>query len=437
MIVTETTARGLHRGLGRADVVALTVNNIVGAGIFTMPAALAADAGDRSLAILLLTFALVSLMALCTVEVASRYESTGGPVIYARAAFGPAAGFVVGWLMYLSRLSAFGAIAAVMLDYGSGMWPALGGTAVRTFTITMFIGTLAAINLRGVVRGARASNILTTLKMVPLVLLAFAGAWFARQTSVPLPPQGPSEFGGAVLIAFFACMGFEQAAVIAGEVRDPRRDLPVGILGGVAVVGALYTLVMYACFRTVPDLAHSSRPLADSAAVMVGRSGATLVALTAVLSCAGSLSVWMIVSPRVLYALGEQGDLPRAFARVNPIHHTPAAAIVTSALVVWLLTISGTFVYLATFSAMARLLMYASICAALITLRRRDGPAPITIPLGPLWSVVALLSSALVLGTTTVNAIRDMLIAIGLGWALRTAVKHPNQNDQRRVVDEV
>jgi APA family basic amino acid/polyamine antiporter len=324
-----------------------------------------------------------------------------------------------------------------MLDYSSGVWPALGGTAVRTLTITMFIGTLAAINLRGVVRGARASNILTTLKMVPLVLLAFAGAWLAGQTSVPLPPpQGLSELGGAVLIAFFACMGFEQAAVIAGEVRDPRRDLPVGILGGVAVIGALYTLVMYACFRTVPDLAHSSRPLADSAAVMVGRPGATLVALTAVLSCAGSLSVWMIVSPRVLYALGEQGDFPRAFARVNPIHHTPAVAIVTSAFVVWLLTVSGTFVYLATFSAMARLLMYASICAALITLRRQDGPAPITIPLGPLWSVVALLSSVLVLGTTTVNAVRDMLIAIGLGWALRTAVKHRNKNDQRRVVDE-
>jgi basic amino acid/polyamine antiporter, APA family len=368
MIVTGTTATGLHRGLGRADVVALTVNNIVGAGIFTMPAALAAGAGDWSVATLLLTFALVSLMALCTVEVASRYESTGGPVIYARAAFGPAAGFFVGWLMYLSRLSAFGAIAAVMLDYSSGVWPALRGTAVRTLTITIFIGTLAAINLRGVVRGVRASNILTTLKMVPLVLLAFAGAWFAG--------------------------------------------------------------------RTVPDLAHSSRPLADSAAVMVGRPGATLVALTAVLSCAGSLSVWMIVSPRVLYALGEQGDFPRAFARVNPIHHTPAVAIVTSAFVVWLLTVSGTFVYLATFSAMARLLMYASICAALITLRRQDGPAPITIPLGPLWSVVALLSSVLVLGTTTVNAVRDMLIAIGLGWALRTAVKHQNKNDQRRVVDE-
>jgi APA family basic amino acid/polyamine antiporter len=427
-MLTKAGSTELLRGLGRTDIVALTLNNMIGAGIFTLPAALAAGAGHWSLAILLVTIVLVSLMALCTVEVASRYDVTGGPMIYAGSAFGPLAGFVVGWLMYLSRLAAFGAIAAIMLDYGTGLWPALGVTAVRTLAITVFIGTLAAINLRGVVRGALASNILTALKLLPLVLLALAGVGLAGWTSGPSSAR-PSvdELGGAVLIAFFACMGFEQAPIIAGEARHPHRDLPVGILGGIAGVGVLYTLLMLVCFQTVPDLAHARRPLADAAAALVGPQGATVLSLAAVLSCAGTLSVWMIVSPRVLYALAAQGDLPRVFAGLDPIRHIPAVAIVSSAMLVWILTVSGTFVYLATFSAMARLLMYASTCAALIVLRRRDGPAPVPIPLGPLWGVLALVCSLLALGTTTGTEVRDVSIAIGLGWAGRTAVRHWNK----------
>ncbi len=327
--------------------------------------------------------------------------------------------------MYLSRLAAFGAIAAIMLDYGAGLWPPLGVAAVRTLAITVFIVTLAVINLHGVVQGALASNILTALKLLPLVLLAFAGVGLAGWTSGPsLASPSFDELGGAVFIAFFACMGFEQAPVIAGEARNPHRDLPAGILGGIVGVGVLYTLLMLACFQTVPDLAHARRPLADAAAALVGPQGATVMSLTAVLSCAGSLSVWMIVSPRVLYALAGQGDLPHVFGRLDPIRHIPGVAIVSSAMLVWLLTVSGTFVYLATFSAMARLLMYASTCAALIVLRRRDGPAPIPIPLGPLWSVLALVCSLLALGTTTGTAVRDVSIAIGLGWAGRTAVRH-------------
>jgi amino acid transporter len=236
-------------------------------------------------------------------------------------------------------------------------------------------------------------------------------------------PVSLNQLGGALFIAFFACMGFEQAAVLAGEARNPDRDLPVGIVGGIVGVGVLYTLLMLACFQTVPDLAHTPRPLADAAAAIVGPKGAIAMSLTAVLSCAGSLSAWMIVSPRVLYALAGQGDVPRVFARVDPTRHIPGVAIVTSAMIVWLLTVSGTFVYLATFSAIARLLMYASTCAALIVLRRRDGPAPIPIPLGPLWGVLALGCTLLALGTTSGTAVRDVSIAVALGWAGRTALK--------------
>jgi len=222
-------------------------------------------------------------------------------------------------------------------------------------------------------------------------------------------------------------MGFEPAAVIAGEAREPRRDLPVGMLGGVLGAGALYILLLFTCFQAVPDVGRSTRPLADAATALVGPVGATVVLLTAVVSCAGSLSGFMMASPRVLYALAIQGDLPEVLAAVHPVRRTPWVAILTSALLVWLITVSGTFVYLATFSAIARVLTYASTSGALIVLRRRVGPAPIPIPLGPFLAIVALLSALVVLGSTTGTAVRDVSIAVVLGWAGRTVTRRWNR----------
>jgi amino acid transporter len=411
----------LFRGLTRRDVFALTLNNIVGAGVFTMPAALAAGAGRWSVGVLLLAIGLVAILALCAVEVASRYDVTGGPMRYAGEAFGPSAGFVVGWLMYLSRLSAFGAIASTMLDYGSGLWPALDTLPVRAVALAAFVALIALINIRGVVQGALSITIFTVVKSVPLVLLALGGVWLGRWAAIPsAPPSSLEDLGGAALVAIFACMGFEPAMVLAGELRNPRRDLPAGLLGGLAGAGALYVLLLLTCFQTVPDLAHSTRPLADAATTLMGPAGATLVLLTAVVACGGNLSGWMTTSPRVLYALAVERDLPPALAAVHAVHRTPAAAILVSAVIVWVMTVSGTFVYLASFAAITRLLTYASTCGALIVLRRRIGPAPLPVPGGPLLAVIALATVLVTLVSITGSAVRDVVIALALGWLWRT-----------------
>ena len=146
--------------------------------------------------------------------------------------------------------------------------------------------------------------------------------------------------------------------------------------------------------------------------------------MTAVLSCAGALTANMLTTPRVLYALGAHGDFPGVLASVNPDRRTPAVAILVSAATIWLLTASGTFVYLATFSAMARLLMYGSTCAALIVLRRRDGPAPVAVPFGPALSVISILVATAAIVATAGTAIRDVTIAVVLGWALRAVVRY-------------
>src|SRR6185503_17725586 len=312
-----------------------------------------------------------------------------------------------------------------MLDYGAGLWPALAAPTVRVAVVTLVVAGLAAINIRGVAHGARMSSALAAAKVVPLVLVAGAGIWMAGALPAAAPPERLGDLGGAVLVAFFTCMGFETGAVLAGEVRHPQRDLPTGILGGMCGVAIVYTLVMVACLRAVPDLAHATRPLAAAAAAALGPTGATVVSMTAVLSCAGTLTVMMLTTPRVLFALAAHGDMPPVLASVNPARHTPAIAIVVSAAVIWVLTVSGTFVYLATFSAMARLLMYGSTCAALIVLRRRDGPAPVVVPWGPALSVLSILVAVAAIVATAGAAIRDLTIAVALGWALRLVLRHP------------
>ncbi len=418
---TPGSTEGLRRGLGRIDVVALTLNTIVGAGIFGLPAALHAAAGTWSLAVLLAAFLLIAAVAVCAAEVGSRFEATGGPVLYAKEALGPLGAFTVGWLLYLTRIATSGAIIVVMLDYAAALLPVLAGPLARGIAVTMFLAVVAALNLRGVSQGAALGNVLAVLKLGPLFLLAplglAVGGW---PDTAAVQAPGMDSLGPAFLLAFFACMGFEQATIVAGELRHPKRDLPVGMLGGFLLAGALYVLLLLACQSMVPALAESKRPIAELALAVFGAAGATVVAVTAVLSCAGNLSMSILVTPRVLFALAEQGDMPGVLARVSGGARVPAVAIALTAGVVCALTLSGTFVYLATIAVIARMLMYASICVALPILRRR-GPAPLAVPGGPLLALLAIVACTVMMASASAEALRAVALALLCGYLLRFA----------------
>lgn len=414
----------LHRGLRRIDVVALTVNTVVGAGVFAMPAAIAASAGHASLLVLFVAFFIVAVLALSMAEVGSRFDGTGGPPVYAAQAFGPLAGFVVGWLYATSRVAAFAAIAAIMLDYAAALWPALQPALGRNLALTVFLGAVTAINLRGVTRGAAFGNVLTAAKLLPLLLLAFAGLWLAGWNHLPASsPEGWAGLNRALLLALFACFGFEQVAIVTGEMRDPKRDLPVSMLGGLGVSGGLYLLLMLACFATLPDLAASKRPLADAAQALTGSLGGTAMAVAAVLVTAGGLAASIQVAPRVFFALGQSGDLPRALAAVDPRTRAPRNAILFMAVTAWLVTVTGTFVYIVTVFVVVRVIVYGSTAAALLRLRQLRGPAPLALPAGRLIAVLALLSCVAVVATASLVALRDVAILLAVGLILRALVR--------------
>lgn len=415
---------GLHRGLGRFDVVALCVNSIVGAGVFALPAGLAINAGRYSLAVILIAFVVVGLLALTLAEVASRYDVTGGPQYYAQVTFGPLAGFTVGWLFTLSSIASTALIAQVMLDYAAALWPALAAPWPRAVVITVFIILLAGINIRGVTRGAGVGNLLTIAKMLPLGLIALAGLWFAGWNDIPaLEPRQPDGLASALQIAIFACVGFHVAAVVAGEMRDPRRDLSISILGGLAIACLLYLLLMLACFGVLPDTAASKLPLVDVASAFVGPAGATLMATAAVVSCAGGLSVQMLVGPRYVFALGVARDLPNRIIDVHDRFHTPHVAIIAYAVISWLLTITGTFKYLLAIFVIARMLAHGSTAAALIVLRHREGRAPVHVPGGSVISALALVACVAIVASASFKAVRDVVIVLAVGLAIRAALR--------------
>ena len=416
-----SAAPALLRRLRRIDVIALTVNVTIGAGVLAMPAKLASSAGVWSLLVLVGAFALTALLALSLVEVASRFEVTGGPPVYAADAFGPVAGFSVGWLLGLSRAVSYAAIGQTMLDYLVALVPALDGTWPRLAVLTLFTLLLVASNIRGVTRGAMVSNLLIVAKILPLLPLALAGLWLAGWNDVPTNPPAPGGITAGLALALFACFGFEQAGIVAGEMRDPRRDIAPAILIGMGIVCAMYLLLMCAAFALLPDPGASKLPLADAASVLAGPAGAIVISIAAVFSCAGSMSATMLVAPRLFYALGASGELPRPLGAVHDRFRTPFVSIAFLALVAWLLAVSGTFEYLINLFVIIRCLAYGSTSAALIRLRLRDGPAPVVVPGGHAIAVAALLCVVAVTLTTSWLAVWHVTIALAVGLAVRTA----------------
>lgn len=394
-----------------------------------MTAGLTAAAGRHSILVLIVAFVLVALFALSLAEVASRYDVAGGPQVYARDAFGPITGFGVGWLLIVSRLASFAALSHVMFNYAAALWPLLEETVPRALAMTAFIAFLLAINLRGVTQGAGLIKLLTVAKLLPLVAIGLAGLWLAGWNDMPTAaPREPDGLIAGFQLALFACVGFEPAAMVAGEVRNPERNLPIGILGGLAVCGLLYALLMFACFALLPDPAASSRPLVDAAIAMVGPVGGVIVAFGAIFSCAGVNAASMLITPRMLYAFAGSGDLPRKLGVVHPAWRTPHRAILVFAVLAWMLAISGTFEYILTIFLISRLSAYAATSVALVRLRHSRGPAPVAIPGGSVIAVVAVLGCIATLWFSSWMAARDVAIALVVGLAIRAATRYSERN---------
>ncbi|MGE0132373.1 MAG: APC family permease [Blastocatellales bacterium] len=427
--MSEATHAGLIRGIRRWDLVAVAINGIIGAGIFGLPSKVHALIGPYSLIAFFACALVVTLIVLCFAEVGSRFNETGGPYLYARESFGPIAGFEVGWLTWLARVTAFAANCNLLIEYLGYFHPGISAGWLRAAVIIIIVVALTIINVIGVRDAALFSDVFSIGKLIPLTLFIIAGLFFLTPQNFSTNAQPTfSAFSQSVMLLVYAFTGFEMAIIPAGETRDPRRNLPFAILTALGVVAVVYILIQVVCIGTLPELAESKRPLADASERFLGGIGASAITAGAIISIIGNLSVLILAAARLPFAMAGNRELPRMFAVTHERFCTPHLAIIATGAAMLALTLSKDFITSLTVSTIARLLAYVVTCAGLIALRRRDQRqqefrAHFKAPAGVAVSIAALILIAWLLANSTGREALDATAAAIGGLLIYGAYK--------------
>src|SRR3954447_8659364 len=386
----------LKRALGRWDLTALGVNQAIGGAIFLWPAQVAAQVGAWSPVGFVLIGLLSLSVALCFAELSSRFEATGGPYVFTRAAFGDFVGFEIGWMQWFSRATSQASImAATALALGY-YWPALTTGWPRAAFLLVLTLSFGAVNIRGVRQGSLLVNVMTVGKLVPLAVFILVGVTHLEPSRLTtLPPITLPQSLAAGLLLIFIYGGYEVVPVPAGESVDPRRDVPFAMVATIVSVMIVMTLTQVVTQGVLVDVAVHATPIADAAAVFMGAAGALLIGVGSVLSMTGNNAGQVLSGSRMIFALAEQGQLPSFLARIHPIYRTPANAIIFTSAVALTLALSGSFAQIALVSALARLLMYGGSAAATLRLRSPQfahlvKPAGFTAPFGAVVPIAAI-----------------------------------------------
>ena len=421
-----TSPEGLVRGIRKWDLVAVTINGIIGAGIFGLPSKVYGLIGGYSLIAFVVCALVVMLIILCFAEVGSRFDETGGPYLYARKTFGPSVAFEVGWLIWLARLTAFAANCNLMVSYLGFFWAPANTGWPRALIIIGVVVALTLLNVLGVRQAAIASNVFTVGKLVPMLIFIVVGLFFLNPQGYALGPHpSTGAFSQSVLLLLYAFTGFEMAVIPAGEIRDPQKHLPRALLIAMGVIASTYILIQVVCIGTLPELAKSTRPLADAGLRFMGTAGAAIISAGAIISVAGNLNITVLSASRVPFAIAEQKELPSFLARVHPRFATPHISIIITTVLMLALTLKSSFVAALTISTIARLIAYGVTCAALPVLRKRsDAPAAqFRLPGGPVIAVAALILSAWLLYNSTLYEAIATTIAAAVGFAIYFAYR--------------
>jgi amino acid transporter len=366
---------GLIRAIGIPALTANIISSTIGAGIFVIPATVAAGLGPAApLAFVCCAIAMI-LFVTCFAIAGSRVSLTGGLYAYVEVAFGKYVGFLAGMLYFLTALGAVAGVVNVLANSIALVIPFLGGPAMRIVVMLAVYGVLVFINIRGVREGAGAVTAITMAKLLPLLLFICVGIFFIHPANLSFPVwPGSKSLGDAVVLLMFAFVGIEVALIPSGEVRNPARTVPRSAYLALVITTIIYIMIQLVAQGTLGvDLAnHRDAPLAEAAALFLGNIGRTILLAGATISAFGFVTSDILSSPRMIFAFGRDGAIPKWFAHVHPRYHSPDVAITTYAVLAFALSVSGTFEQLAVLSNVAVLLMYLLCCSACWFLIQRD-----------------------------------------------------------------
>ncbi|WFL77638.1 APC family permease [Altererythrobacter arenosus] len=375
------------RTVGVVGTSLLQINGMIGSGIFALPAVLVAAVGSFAPMMMVFGFALILPLGFVFAWLATRFDSSGGPVLYGKSAFGSFAGFQAGWGRYASGLVALAANTHVMVSYFAALFPVLEEGTIGAITVFATIVGLTVINALGMRKSVNALGLMTVLKLAPLGILVLAAIFGSYDAPAIVLPQF-SETETVILLMFYAFIGFEGVTVPAGEMKNPKRDLPRVLIATLAGVTVIYVAVIWAYMTIATEPTGNTNALAGAAEIALGQFGAVMIVLAAGFSIMANNFASVIVVPRMAFGMAEQQMLPEWFARINPRFLTPANSILFYGLFAAVLSLTGGFAALAAASTLTRLLTYVISAAALPMLEHREGR------INPLHLVMVLLALA-------------------------------------------
>ena len=365
----------LTKGIGSIGAALLVLNGLIGAGIFALPAKMAAELGAFSPYIFLIFGALMLAIVWCFGQLAALYQETGGPVVYARKGFGDAAAFQTGFVYYLARATAIAANMHVLLLYAGYIWPEINTGSGKSFAIVVLTTALILVNIVGLKAAMRSLDTISVLKLLPFVALIIAGYWqldfstALTSSAAPVIPAFDTISAGA-LLTLYAFIGFETVVVTSGETNSPKKTIPRALMLTVSGIAIFYFCVQWLYWQTVGPEKPDSAPLIALANMIFGETGALVMTLTAVVSVAGNLLANMISTSRLTYSMAQQslvpGKLGNILGRVHNKFATPYLSILVLGLFAGAMALSGSFVWLAISSVLARLVVYAMCVVVLM-----------------------------------------------------------------------
>jgi amino acid transporter len=397
---------GLKRVIGVAGLSLNIINVTVGAGIFALPAIVGVELGAFSIFAYLFCGIMMAAIMLCYAEIGTRITSSGGSYAYVESVFGDYAGFIVSWLAVFGwSILGSAALMNVIADSLAVLFPVFLNPWIRGLLYLILIGFLVLTNIRGAKQGVALIEGITIIKLLPLFGIIIFGISLINADNLyweHLPSF--NTFSNTTLILFFAFAGFETALGVSGEIKNPQRTIPLGILFGGGLVLILYLLLQTVTQGVLGEEIGSvgDAPLAAVAESIVGPIGGTILLIAAAISCFGAVSTDILNTPRVIYAGSSDGLFPKFLSKIHPKFATPYWSISCFAGLIFVFANFGSFKELALLASAAILLIYLLVVLATITLRMKKQenaektfkvPGGLVIPIFGIGSIIWLLTS--------------------------------------------
>lgn len=434
---SEITDEGLKRVIGVPGLAASIANLSIGGSIYILPAIIGIQLGPAAIIGYLLSGIMLAAIMLCYVEIGSRVKTSGGSYAYVEKAFGPFAGFIVNWLFFFGwGILGDAAVMNIVADSLSLLFPVFLNPLMRILLIAILIGLMIFVNVRDVKRSVRVVELVTLIKLIPLLGIIIFGFLHIKASNLRLEHLPTLKaFNETALILFFALAGFETSLNVSGEIKNPKRTIPLGILLGCILVFIIYLLIQIVTQGVLGTqiIEFKDAPLAAVAERILGAAGVTILLIAAAISGLGSVNGDVLASPRLLFAGAKDGLFPKFLGKIHPRFSTPYWAVIIYASLIFVFSVSGGFKQLVILASGALLLIYLGVILALIKFRMKkneDAEKSFKVPGGLIIPGIAIGAIMYVLSNLNIREIVSIIVFIAaIGVIYFVMKKRENKSD--------